>query len=153
MEGFEAHHWGGDPFGETVALLQDVIEVLDLPDRDEWNYLLRDRYGRPGKGDDKGSVEGLVGYARRNFMVPIPNFASWEEFNAYLEAQCSNHQNDILRGHKETISDRLQRDLAAMKPPGDILESEVADFCAAQWPDFTPPLTPIRKFGCRSVAR
>ena len=35
-----------------------------------------------------GSVEGLVGYARRNFMVPIPRFASWVEFNAYLKAQC-----------------------------------------------------------------
>ncbi|MGV0821230.1 IS21 family transposase, partial [Martelella sp. AMO21009] len=36
------------------------------------HYLIRDRYGRPGKGNDKGNVEGLVGYARRNFMVPIP---------------------------------------------------------------------------------
>ena len=34
------------------------------------HYLIRDRYGRPGKGNDKGGVEGLVGYARRNFMVP-----------------------------------------------------------------------------------
>ena len=42
-----------------------------------------------------GSVEGLVGYARRNFMVPIPRFASWVEFNAYLEAQCSKRQNDM----------------------------------------------------------
>ena len=37
---------------------------------DRWYYLIRDRYGRPGKGNDKGGVEGLVGYARRNFMVP-----------------------------------------------------------------------------------
>jgi len=63
-----------------------------------------------------GSVEGLVGYARRNFMVPIPRFASWVEFNAYLEAQCRKRQNDILRSHKEPIGIRLQRDLAAMKP-------------------------------------
>lgn len=80
------------------------------------HYLFRDRYGRPGKGNDKGSVEGLVGYARRNFMVPIPRFASWVEFNAYLEAQCRKRQNDILRSHKEPIGIRLQRDLAAMKP-------------------------------------
>jgi len=44
-----------------------------------------------------GSVEGLVGYARRNFMVPVPRFASWEEFNAYLEAQCRKRQNDMPR--------------------------------------------------------
>lgn len=80
------------------------------------HYLFHDRYGRPGKGNDKGSVEGLVGFARRNFMVPIPRFASWEEFNAYLEAQCRKRWNDILRGHKETIGARLQRDLEAMRP-------------------------------------
>ena len=26
------------------------------------HYLVRDRYGRPGKGNDKGAVEGLVGF-------------------------------------------------------------------------------------------
>jgi len=36
------------------------------------HYLFADRFGRPGKGNDKGKVEGLVGYARRNFLVPIP---------------------------------------------------------------------------------
>ncbi len=38
------------------------------------HYLFEDRFGRPGKGNDKGKVEGLVGYARRNFLVPIPVF-------------------------------------------------------------------------------
>ena len=35
------------------------------------HYLFQDRFGRPGKGNDKGKVEGLVGYARRNFLVPF----------------------------------------------------------------------------------
>lgn len=26
------------------------------------HYFIQDRYGRPGKGNDKGAVEGLVGY-------------------------------------------------------------------------------------------
>jgi transposase len=78
------------------------------------HYLIRDRYGRPGKGNDKGSVEGLVGWARRNFMVPVPCFASWEAFNAWLEEQCRKRQADILRGHTQTIGQRLQRDLEAM---------------------------------------
>jgi transposase len=38
-------------------------------------YVVRDRYGCPGKGDDKGAVEGLISYARRNLMVPIPSFS------------------------------------------------------------------------------
>lgn len=78
------------------------------------HYLIRDRYGRPGKGNDKGGVEGLVGYARRNFMVPVPRFPSWAALNAWLEEQCRRRQDDVLRGHTETIAERLARDLDAM---------------------------------------
>ena len=78
------------------------------------HYFIHDRYGRPGKGNDKGAVEGLVGYARRNFMVPIPRFATWEAFNLWLEAQCLKRQADVLRGHSESIGQRLVRDLEAM---------------------------------------
>ena len=35
------------------------------------HYLFEDRFGRPGKGNDKGKVEGIVGYCRRNFLVPM----------------------------------------------------------------------------------
>jgi len=79
------------------------------------HYVIRDRYGRPGKGNDKGKVEGLVGYARRNFMVPMPRFASWAAFNDYLEEQCCKRQADVLRGHKISIGERMQFDLAAMQ--------------------------------------
>lgn len=78
------------------------------------HYFIHDRYGRPGKGNDKGAVEGLVGYARRNFMVPIPHFATWAAFNLWLEEQCRKRQSDVLRGHAETIGQRLARDLEAM---------------------------------------
>ena len=33
------------------------------------HYLFTDRFGRPGKGNDKGKVEGMVRYTRRNFLV------------------------------------------------------------------------------------
>jgi len=79
------------------------------------HYVIGDRYGRPGKGNDKGKVEGLVGYGRRNFMVPMPRFADWAAFNEYLEEQCCKRQADILRGHKISIGERLEADLAAMR--------------------------------------
>ena len=43
------------------------------------------RFGRPGKGKDKGKLEDLVGYVRHNFLVPIPSFESFDALNAYLE--------------------------------------------------------------------
>ena len=92
------------------------------------HYLFADRFGRPGKGNDKGKVEGLVGYARRNFMVPIPHFASYAAFNAHLEARCRSRQAERLRGHTETIGQRLARDVAAFLPP----PASVYDACAKQ---------------------
>ena len=78
--------------------------------------LFSDRLGRPGKGNDKGKVEGLVGYARRNFMVPAPRFPSWEAFNEQLEAQCLNNRKRRLRRHTETIEERFKRDRQALLP-------------------------------------
>ena len=81
------------------------------------HYLFTDRFGRPGKGNDKGKVEGLVGYARRNFLVPIPVFESFEALNAHLLESCLKRQTDRLRGHDGTIGDRLERDLAVFQKP------------------------------------
>jgi transposase len=79
-------------------------------------YLFADKFGRPAKGNDKGKVEGIVGYSRRNFMVPIPCASSWEELNAHLEEQCRKRRERRLRGHTETIGERFERDHAAMLP-------------------------------------
>jgi transposase len=80
------------------------------------HYLFADRFGRPGKGNDKGKVEGLVGYARRNFLVPVPQVASLAALNAQLEVRCRERQSARLRGHEESIGERLARDQAAMLP-------------------------------------
>jgi len=80
------------------------------------HYLFADRFGRPGKGNDKGKVEGMVGYTRRNFMVPKPRFASFDEFNAYLADQCGKRMGDTLRGHKQTIGERFVADAEKLQP-------------------------------------
>src|SRR5436309_10638840 len=80
------------------------------------HYLFRDRFGRPGKGNDKGKVEGLVGYARRNSLVPIPDVPSFAALNAHLEQRCLARLNDRLRGHTQSIGERLERDLDALQP-------------------------------------
>jgi transposase len=80
------------------------------------HYLFADKFGRPAKGNDKGKVEGLVGYIRRNFLVPIPRVASWEELNQRLLEACRERRARKLRGHQETIGERFERDRAAFLP-------------------------------------
>ena len=79
------------------------------------HYLFRDRFGRPGKGNDKGKVEGLVKYARSNFMTPIPIAASFDDLNAMLAERCLGRQSDRAGRHAETIGERLAADLEAFR--------------------------------------
>ena len=80
------------------------------------HYLFSDRFGRPGKGNDKGKVEGMVGYTRRNFLVPTPSFDSFDALNAHIEERCLERMEAKLRGQSETIGERMERDLDALLP-------------------------------------
>ena len=92
------------------------------------HYLFDDRFGRPAKGNDKGKVEGMVGYVRRNFLVPIPSFESFDALNAHLERRCLERMDATLRGHAETIGQRMERDLDSLLP----LPSVPYDACDRQ---------------------
>ena len=80
------------------------------------HYLFEERFGRPGKGNDKGKVENLVKVARRSFFVPRPRFPSWEALNVWLEEQCRKRRERRQRGHRETIGERFERDRQALLP-------------------------------------
>ena len=75
-----------------------------------------DRFGRPGKGTDNGTVEGLVGSARRNCFVPVPRVASWDALNLDLANTCRARRGRRVRRHTETIGARVARDRQALFP-------------------------------------
>jgi len=77
------------------------------------HYVFEDRYGRPAKGNDKGAVEGMVGFTRRTFMVPIPQARDIDELNTMLRERCEARQQAVLRGESDTIADRLCKDRVA----------------------------------------
>ena len=79
------------------------------------HYLFRDRFGRPGKGNDKGKVEGLVKFARSNFMTPAPEAASFEALNADLERRCRARQDERTGRQAESIGTRLLADRAVLR--------------------------------------
>ncbi len=79
------------------------------------HYLFADRFGRPGKGNDKGKVEGLVKYARANFLTPVPEAASFADLNAMLAERCRSRQGDHAGRHAETIGERLAADFTVLR--------------------------------------
>jgi transposase len=79
------------------------------------HYLFRDRFGRPGKGNDKGKVEGLVKNGRRRFMTPVPEAANFDELNARLESACLAEQDRCAGRHERSIGERLLDDLDAFR--------------------------------------
>jgi hypothetical protein len=68
------------------------------------------------RGNEKGHVESLVRYYRRNFLVPVPSFESFAELNVYLRRRCEEELDRTVRGHTESKRQRLEVDRAAMLP-------------------------------------
>ena len=76
------------------------------------HYLFRDRFGRPGKGNDKGKVEALVKTARRRFMVPIPKVHDLSVLNERLMARCLERLDALEAGGQAAA---LLADLDALR--------------------------------------
>ena len=64
----------------------------------------------PGQGHEKGGVEGLVGYARRNYMVPIPEADSLEELNEKLLAAAYAYGDHRIAGREHTVSELYEKE-------------------------------------------
>jgi transposase len=58
------------------------------------HYLFAEKFGRPAKGNDKGKVEGLVGYARqkRDYASAIKRYFVTRTFNySHLNLALNQH--------------------------------------------------------------
>ena len=54
----------------------------------ESHFLFEHHFCPVRRANEKGHVEGLVGFARRNFIRPIPQLDDLEEFNEQLAESC-----------------------------------------------------------------
>jgi transposase len=80
------------------------------------HYLFESQFCTPRQAHEKGLVEGLVGYARRNWLVPIPEYATWDALNAYLLEKCRAEGRRRLRGMEVTIGEALIQEQAHLLP-------------------------------------
>ena len=69
------------------------------------HYLFESSFCNPREAHEKGLVENLVGYARRNYLVPLPEVDSFQELNALLAQRCLAEAKRRLRGETKTIGE------------------------------------------------
>lgn len=55
----------------------------------------------PASGNEKSLVENLVGYSRRNFLVPVPRVADMEELNRKLWNDCISYREKHKIEHRQ----------------------------------------------------
>jgi hypothetical protein len=66
-------------------------------------YNFMPRFCNPASGHEKGGVEGLVGYSRRNYMVPLPDVDSLDELNDRLLEACMAYGDHRQTGKEESV--------------------------------------------------
>src|SRR5437660_1569173 len=117
--------WGGVPRMAVYDNLKPaVLQVLQGHSRREHDVFLHFQsvyrfealFANVHAGWEKGSVENLVGYARRNYLVPLPEGADLEAINAELRANCLSDQQRIMAGRTEPIAARLLFERAQLGP-------------------------------------
>jgi transposase len=82
------------------------------------HYLYRSHFCLPGRdgAHEKPLVETLVGYARRNFLVPVPEVPSWEALNTLLVERCTAEDSRVASGRGATIGALWQVEQAHLMP-------------------------------------
>jgi hypothetical protein len=101
-----------------------VIEVLQGRERTltreflrlQSCYLFREHFCLVRRANEKGHVERLLGFARRKFLVPVPQVDSLETLNQQLLAGCHRDLEERTRGKTAPKRELLREDQAAFLP-------------------------------------
>ncbi len=115
---FDGHMHGFDFFGGIFRvhiydnLTSAVRNVLRGHNRHEQESFIKFRayynfqadFCNVAQGHEKGGVEGLVGYVRRNYLVPVPEAATLADLNRRLLAQCVSYGEHRIHGREQAVN-------------------------------------------------
>jgi len=113
------------------------------------------RFCNLASGHEKGGVEGIVGFVRRNFLVPIPKAETLEEINERLLRDCVAYGSHRITGRQETVSELFAREKESLiklpqKPFSNIhLYHQKADKYSTVIIDKNRYSVPYRYSGCQ----
>lgn len=83
-------------------------------------YNFESRFCNLNSGHEKGGVEGLIGFVRRNFMVPLPEAATMEEFNINLLKKCMNYGSHKISGRDKAVKELFEEEKSRLIPLPEI---------------------------------
>ena len=104
------------------------------------HFLFESEYVTPGRGQEKGGVENLVGYVRRNFLVPLPDVQDFAELNAYLLDCCERDARQRQRFGR-TVQELWQEERASL---GRIAGEAAPGLCFSPGQGKPAPTSPVR---------
>ena len=80
------------------------------------HYAFEALFCNPAEGHEKGLVEGLVGWARRNLLVPIPRIDSISKLNELLLERCKKYEAHSIKGKPNTVGVMYQLEKDTLRP-------------------------------------
>jgi transposase len=108
----EGHRAGFEYFGGVAR--KEIFDHSRLAVKEGWgthvvkeqqrfmalkaHYAFATEYCNLAEGHEKGLVEGLVGYIRRNVLVPLVRVDSIEELNQIILDRCIKYRSHTIRG-------------------------------------------------------
>jgi len=88
-------------------------------------YNFTPRFCNVASAHEKGGVEGLIGYVRRNYLVPIPEAANFEELNQKVLKQCLAYGDHRLQGRENTVNEIFEGEKSHLLPLPEIPFSNI----------------------------
>src|SRR5580693_278125 len=85
--------------------------------RSHWGF--QSAYCNPAKGNEKGGVEGELGWFRRNYLTPVPEAASLEALNEQLLEMCYQARQRTIPGRSVSIFEASMQECGALLPPAE----------------------------------
>lgn len=98
----------------TRAIRGDKRREIDSFVAFRSHYLFASHFCTPGEAHEKGQVENLVGYVRRNWLVPLPVVKDYKELNAYLLAKCRQEDKHVVYGMKQSVGEMSEQEKQAL---------------------------------------
>lgn len=80
------------------------------------HYAFQCEFCNIAAGHEKGLVEGLVGWVRRNIFVPLPRVETIEELNAEIRKRCLRYRHHKIAGRDQNVGAMAEIARAKMIP-------------------------------------